>query len=61
MVEIKIIKNTRSAISAGTWFNYGYGRYNYSIHGDYFMVYKPTYNWGPYPVPYDKTMGFWGP
>ena len=19
-----------------------YGRYNYSIHGDYFMVYKPT-------------------
>ena len=25
-----------------------YGRYNYSIHGDYFMVYKPTYNhhWG---------------
>jgi len=25
-----------------------YGRYNYSIHRDYFMVYKPTYNhhWG---------------
>jgi hypothetical protein len=20
-----------------------YGRYNYSIHGDYFMVYKPTF------------------
>ena len=26
-----------------------YGTYNYSIHGDYFMVYKPTYNWGPHP------------
>ena len=28
-----------------------YGRYNYSIHGGYFMVYKPTnITWGPHPV-----------
>ena len=23
-----------------------YGRYNELVNGDYFMVYKPTYNWG---------------
>ena len=23
-----------------------YGRYNELVHGDYFMVYKPTHNWG---------------
>jgi hypothetical protein len=27
-----------------------YGRYNYSIHGGFVMVYKPTYNWGAHPV-----------
>ena len=28
-----------------------YGRYNYSIHGDYFMVYKPTnITGGAHPV-----------
>ena len=28
------------------------GLYNYSIHGGYFMVYKPTnISGGPYPVP----------
>ena len=26
-------------------------RYNYGIHGGYFMVYKPTtISWGPHPV-----------
>ena len=23
-----------------------YGRYNYGIHGGYFMVYKPLITWG---------------
>ena len=23
-----------------------YGRYNELVNGDYFMVYKPTYNYG---------------
>ena len=23
-----------------------YGRYNELVNGDYFMAYKPTYNWG---------------
>ena len=23
-----------------------YGRYNELVNGGYFMVYKPTYNWG---------------
>ena len=34
------------------WLNYMvYGRYNYSIHGDYFMVYKPTnITGGAHPV-----------
>jgi hypothetical protein len=26
-----------------------YGRYNELVNGDYFMVYKPTYNWGVHP------------
>ena len=31
-----------------------YGKYNYSFHGNYFMVYKPTYNWGgAHPVDTD--------
>ena len=30
------------------FFRLGYGRYKRtSFHGDYFMVYKPTYNWAP--------------
>ena len=27
-----------------------YGRYNYGIHGGYFMVYKPLITWGGHPV-----------
>ena len=44
-----------------SWFISGltmvYGRYNYSIHGNYFMVYKPTNTTGgPHPV---RTFSRW--
>ena len=36
-----------------------YGRYNELVHGDYFMVYKPTYiTGGPHPVPSGKRLHF---
>ena len=31
-----------------------YGRYNYSIHGAYFMVYKPTFTYLGGPILYGK-------